>query len=163
MSVEAIVIILVASVTVGIFTVKFLAAGLEDSGSPVPSRVVGLRHDAISEAPSSDTSQDVATAAAAQGKSSQRSANGGLSVGDRALTEPSNDMIVRNGVTILSPPLLVPVINDDAIQMASGSEVLPSPHKAASARKRSHYANRAHARGRQRVARSAPFWRVVAR
>jgi hypothetical protein len=145
MSVEAIVVILVAAATVGIFTVQILAGGWEDPGSPGPSKVVRLRHDAISEASPSDTAQNVATAAVDQSK------------------EPSNDTVVRNGVTVVSPPLLVPVISDDAIQMATGSDVLTLPHKAPSARKRSHYTSRAHTRGQRRVVRSAPFWRLVAR
>lgn len=143
MSVEGIVVLLVTSLTVGILTVKMLAGGWENSASPEPTKVVGLRHDAISEAPRSDTSPDVAPAAPDHDVSSQ--------------------MVVRNGVTVLSPPLLVPVINADALQKGDGSEVLAPSHKASDARKRSHYAHRAQARGQRRVVRSAPFWRVVAR
>jgi hypothetical protein len=188
MSVEAIVVALVASATVGILTAQILAGGREDSGSPVPTKAAGLRHDAVSMAPPSDTSQNIATdtAAAAQDKSSQRSAplrdgdraslpnvqhlSGAdleareVSGGGRALTNPpSNDTVVRNGITIVSPPLLVPVISADAIQTPNGSEVLTSPRKAPSARKRSHYTNRNHRHGQRRVVRSAPFWRIVAR
>ena len=177
MSVEATVVILVAFAAVGIFAVKIFAGEWEDSNSPAPDKVVGLRHDAISETPPTDTAPAVAnvqhislrprgasgvegaepyyaTAATDQDKSSQSSA---------LVPEPSNQTVVRNGITVLSPPLLVPVINDDAIQMANGSEVLASPHKAPSARKRSHSASRVHLRAQRRVVRSAPFWRVVDR
>ncbi len=158
MSVEAIVVVLVAAATIGIFTVQILAGGWEDSDSPGPSRVVGFRHSAISEAPPSDA--DRASPPNAQHSSSAVLEAEQVSDGNRAST---NETIVRNGVTILSPPLLVPVINADTIQIANGSETVTSPRKASSARKRSHYANRAPTRGQRRVARSAPFWRVVAR
>lgn len=154
MSVEAIVVVLVVCATVGIFMVKALADRWEGSSSPVSGKVTGLRHDAITATPS-DRLSNVQQLSRADLE---------VSDGDGALpSQRSNETVVRNGVTVLSPPLLVPVINPDAIQAANGSEVLTSPRKAASARKRSHYATRARTHGHRRVARSVPFWRIVAR
>lgn len=145
MSVEAIVVILVAAATVAIFAMKIMAGVWEDSDSPVRNKVAGLRHDAMSPAPLSDSSQDVATATAGQSQ------------------EQSNVTVVHNGVTVLSPRLLVPVIDADVLETANGSAALTSQPKATQARKRSHYANRSQARSHRRVVRSAPFWRIVAR
>lgn len=170
MPVEAILLLPVAFATVGIFTVKIIEAGWEDSSSPVPAEMAALRHDAISPAAPRDTAPQDVAAAGGQDKFSQRSANvplslraaGGLSDGDRDLKDSSNETIVRNGVTIVSPPLLVPVINADAIEIARSSEAVISQRKASKVRKRPHYANRAHAPAHRRVVRPAPFWRITA-
>jgi hypothetical protein len=188
-SVEVIVVILVVSATVGIFTAKMLAGGWDDSDSPVPGKVVGLRHDAISEKPVfptssicpapverrgrvsagaeskiGDTPPIAAVAAVDQDKSSQilprNAGEGATGLSNVQLT--SNNTIVRNGVTVLSPPLLVPVINDDAIQMANGSEVLASPRKVTGIRKRSHHVSRARTRAQRRVVGWAAFRRSLA-
>ena len=155
-SVEAILLILIAFASIGIFTAKIIADGYENASSPVASKVVGLRHDAISASPSDTIPVDESMAVADQDRFSQRSA-GALSDGDRALT------IVRNGVTVLSPPLRVPVIKADAIEMGKGSGALKSHRKAPHVWKRHHYAYRARAATHRRVVRSDAFWRFAGR
>ncbi len=158
-SVEAIVVVLVVSATIGILTVKAMTGGWEDPPT-VSGKAAGLRHDAISAGGLSDGNRALPN---------QRSANipphlgaaGGLSDGNRAL--PNSDIVVRNGITVVSPPLLVPFIEADAAQTPNGSEIVASPRKASITRKRSHYSNRAHPRSQRRIVRSDPFSRFVAR
>jgi len=177
-SVEAIVVVLVVSATIGIFTVKTMTGRWEDAPS-ASGKVAGLRHDAISAASLSDSTFPESSQSARRLSGEPRDSRTGAppasddgvepginpapAAADQDKSSPSSDTVVRNGITVVSPPLLVPVIEAGAIQTTNGSENLTSPHKASTARRRSHYANRIHTRAQRRVVRSAPFWRIVAR
>src|SRR3954471_5906251 len=102
------------------------------SDSPRDGKFVGVRHDAATV-------------------SSPGSAVLGNPVPSSAQTpQAATDTIVRNGVTVVSPQLLVPVINIDALETATGAEADTSSSKVSKPQKRGRYANRAHWRRQTR-------------
>jgi hypothetical protein len=103
--------------------------------APQGGRFVGVRHDAVSLAQIANIEPDVSPPAE-QGE------------------ESSTDTVVLNGVTVVSPQLLVPVIDLAAIQPASGSEPAASRSKVVTARKRSHVAKRSRSQPETRIART---------
>ena len=105
--------------------------------SPRGGKFVGVRHEATTLPPAGNT----ATASASSGGQEQ---------------ELSSDTIVRNGVTVVSPQLLVPVIDIASIQTAIGSEGQASSSNVSNARKRSGNANRSQSRSRKQN--SASHW-----
>ena len=163
--VEPLVVVLVVIATITIFTVRLVTGGRETTS--LSSLEGGIRHDAISaEEPAS--SQESATPVADQDTSfsqhSTPSSRVSLSDGDTSLKALSGDTLVYNGVTVLSPTLLVPVITADAIQMSNGSEILPTPpHKTLRSRKHFHYVRRAHTHAQRHLLLSDPFSRFVAK
>ena len=102
------------------------------SNGDEPGKFVGLRHDAMNVGDATDVTSA-----------------GSNSAGDDRAQEPSAEMVVRNGVTVISPRLLVPVIDIDSLQAGNGSEEGASVDKAYS-RKHSRYARQSHRRHQQR-------------
>jgi hypothetical protein len=124
------VAIVTTSATLVILAMAIGRAGSGNSDSPGAGKFVGVRHDAMSISRTADTPPGVATPAADQ------------------TSEPSSDTVVRNGITVVSPRLLVPVIEADFMETASGSDDGTSSGKGLHAGKRSRYAHRAHTRHR---------------
>jgi hypothetical protein len=133
-SVGAVVGIVIAGAIFVIFTWTMAKGGRGDFDSSQAGKFVGIRHDATIISKTADTPLGIPTPAAGQDQ------------------EPSTDTVVQNGVTIVSPRLLVPVIDAELMQTASGSEDSASSPKASHARKSSRYAKRSHARRQSRIA-----------
>jgi hypothetical protein len=130
-SVEAIVGTSVAFLGLGMFAVAIISANGDkalrrQSGSELAARP----HDARPFLESTRASEPVAT-----GQSDHSAAN----------------TIVRNGLTVVSPPLLVPVVDLDGLPAANGTDGTPQPGQLRASGRRSHYAHRAHARGQYTV------------
>jgi hypothetical protein len=115
-----------AGAVIGIFALIIAKGGSGDSDPPEAAKFVGLRHDAVSMPPAAETLPRVPTSDADQGQ------------------KPSSDTVVRNGVTVVSPRLLVPVIDIDSIQSAQEWKDF--------ARTQSRYVNRSHKRHQRRIA-----------
>lgn len=123
----------IAGAAIGILALIIAKRGSGDSDPPEAPKFVGLRHDAMSMPPAADTLTRVPTSAADQGQ------------------ELSSDTVVRNGVTIVTPRLLVPIIDIDSMRSVKESELSSSSGKAFS-RTQSRYAKRSHTRHQRRIA-----------
>ena len=76
----------------------------------------------------------------------------GVSGSDLATASPSEGgALLRNGITVLSPKLLVPVIDLESLQTAKASDDNASVNKGSEARKRPRYAKRSQAQRRSRA------------
>ena len=91
------------------------------SDSAEDGKYVGVRHEAGSISTNTDTSAGVS-------KQDQKAAT----------------TMTVNGVTVVSPQLLVPVIDCDSLKLPNGSDEDSSSTKRSSARKRTSYADRSH-------------------
>jgi hypothetical protein len=111
--------ILLVGVTAVIVALIMPERDSDRSEAPGGGKFIGVRHDASSMSLRADT---------------------------QAGQEPSSDTVVRDGITVVSPSLLVPVIDIDAIQIANGSDDSVSATKGWNGRKRSRYARRSYTR-----------------
>jgi len=116
--------IVIAGATMMIVALAIAKGDSDNSGSPEGGKFVGVRRPAVSMLASADALPNVAAPAASQGQ----------------------DTIVRNGVTIVSPQLRVPVVDIDALRTANGSEDGISSPDGSDTRNRSRYAKHAHTR-----------------
>ena len=105
------------------------------SGSAPAGKFTGIRHQAAPMPPeAAHNPTDVAAPTSDPGQ------------------DGSAATVVRNGITIVSPQLRVPIIDIAALQAASGSEVFSSSQKASGAGKRSRYVKRSHSHRKIRIA-----------
>lgn len=104
------------------------------SASDQGFRIGGVRHEATGMPSAVNNPTEMAT------RSSELSQEG------------STAAVVRNGLTVVSPQLRVPIIDIDSLQAATGSDDAVSPGKASKAAKRSRYTKRSHASRQKPVA-----------
>ena len=124
--------LVVASAAVVIVAVAIMKGFSRDPGRGGNGRFVGVRHEVASIPSAAEAFSSISAP------------------GEGPDQEPSGETVMRNGLTIVSPPLLVPVIDLDSLRPVNLAEDRDSFRKA-TARKRSHYARRSHPR-RHRVA-----------
>jgi hypothetical protein len=143
MSVEAIVGLLIGITMIGILTVTIVAGGFAQNGSVEVGKVTGLRHEAMSVPAAEESPSVVLTPDADPGMNQ------------------STDTVVRNGITIVTPHLLIPIIDADAVDTAKAPAAPAFSRKHATTRKRSHYARRAHGQRQWRIVGLAASRRLV--
>ena len=108
------------------------------SDSDQGGKVIGKRHEATAIPPNAHIPPDVAASTSEFATASP--SYGGQGQGDSATT------VVRNGITVVSPQLRVPVIDLAAIEAASVPVGGTSATKASKARKRSSHTKRSTSR-----------------
>ena len=95
-----------------------------ESDSPRSGKLAGTWHEAVTMPPTEGSSED-------------------LSIPGEG---PSPHTVVHNGMTVVTPELLVPVIDLASLDEVNGSDGKPSANKSSSARQRSRYAKRSQSR-----------------
>ncbi|MFL6516161.1 MAG: hypothetical protein ACJ8M1_14170 [Chthoniobacterales bacterium] len=128
------VALVVAGATMMMVALAIAKAVSVQPDSPQNGKFVGVRHDAATVSANKSTVAGVPTVASNQGQ------------------ESATNTVVRNGITVVSPQLLVPVIDIDALQKGGGCDDDSSLDKDSKSQKRYHSVNRSHSR---RYARSA--------
>lgn len=128
--------IVIAGAAIVMFAMTLAKVDPGKSESPEAGKFVGIRHDAASISLPGDTQPGVPTPAAGQGQKS---------------SIESVDTVVRNGITIVSPRFLVPVIDTSSKQIADGPQDVTSSGKVLSG-KQARYARRSHTRRQPRTA-----------
>jgi hypothetical protein len=131
---KAILLIIAGAATVILAVAITKNVSVKPDSAP-GGKVVGVRHDAAAMPPTGDIQSNVS------GSSSDQ--------------ENRPDTVVRNGVTVVSPQLLVPVIDIASLQAGSGSDDDSSLSKPQ--RKRSGYSKRTNSR---RHARTPDRWKA---
>jgi len=115
---------LVAAGAATVIAVLTVAKGVSTKSDPAQGgKYVGVRHEAATITPTADKS-------------------GVSKSGSNQVQDSSATTVVRNGVTVVSPQLLVPVIDMASLQTANASGDNVSASKTSDARKRSRYVNR---------------------
>jgi hypothetical protein len=118
--------LVVAGAMTMVVVVTIVKAVSFKSDSPRDGKFVGVRHDAATISSTGSTLAGVATSSS-----------------DQAAVA---NTIVRNGVTVVSPQLLVPVIDIDALETANGCEADTSSSKVSKPLKRAGYATHSSSR-----------------
>ena len=144
--VEATVGLLVALMMGGILTLKIMASGSDQNGSAERGEMAPLRHEAMS------------VAAAEESLSADSPSPDAEPAADR-----SSDTIVRNGITVVSPHLLIPAFDVEAGPAAKAQEATGPSHRHVTtvARKRSRYVHRARTQRQWRMVGLAASRRLV--
>jgi hypothetical protein len=121
---KAITAIVIGGATLTVIALTIANGGRGNLDSREGGKFVGNRHDAASI--------------------SATDANAGQS------QEASSDTVVRNGITVVSPQLRVPVVDLDAMKTGNGSDDGTAASKTSNGRKHSRDAKRSHNRRQTR-------------
>ena len=124
---KAIALVAIAATTVIVARTIITGVSIKSDG-PQAGKYVGIRHEAAPIGETAGTRANVPTPSSDQDQ------------------EASKDTIVKDGITVVSPHLLVPVIDTASLKSADGSD------DDANALNRSHDASRSHRQTRTAVA-----------
>ena len=116
--------IVIAGATMVIVAIIIAKEGSGNSDWHGAGKFVGLRHEATTLPPTNDTLPDVSNPDATKAQ------------------EPASNTIVRNGITVVSPELLVPALTAELMETTRELQDGGSSGKASKTRKRSRYTKR---------------------
>jgi|tagenome__1003787_1003787.scaffolds.fasta_scaffold20963764_1 hypothetical protein len=120
--------LVIAGATMMIVALTITKAVSVQPDSPQNGEFVGVRHEAASVPANKNAMVGVPSVDSDQGG------------------EGCTSTVVRNGITVVSPQLLVPVIDMDALQKANGCDDDASSDKVSKSQKRFHSVSRSHSR-----------------